>query len=210
MWPADTFSQCPRCGELTHQFDRHFPDPLTHSRELYFPVIAYYCPACDHVVVELYHSKADRDLISCTRDADWRVTAPSVPPRPHPAYDSDRISLRAVVYHGHLEYLRSVRQQIGRIIRPDDPEAALQIPTPVDFELEEARRILDTWLRNSKSGTASRLTLGDPQAIIHLTISNRPRFGVQLDRLRRRFALPPGTKLYYFNEGRRFAAKNSA
>src|SRR5260221_6856403 len=102
MWPSNSFSQCPKCGELTHEFDRHFPDIFTHPRELYFPVLAYYCPGCDHVVVEAYHSETDRDVFACTRDADWRGAAPAAPPRPHPAYYCDRISFPAVLAHSCL------------------------------------------------------------------------------------------------------------
>jgi hypothetical protein len=79
---------------------------------------------------------------------------------------------------------------------------------PFDFDMEDVRRTLDTWLRNCKSGTASKSTNGESQATIHLTVSNRPRLKVQLERLRRRFPLPIGTQLYYFNEGRRYASRD--
>lgn len=208
MWPSDDFSQCPKCGEITREFDRHFPDLITHPRGVYYPVLAYYCPHCDHVVVEVFYSDTDRDVLTCARDADWRVAAPSDPPRPHPAYDSERISFRAVLSHSSLEFHRSVRQQIGRVVRPDDPEVDLQIPTPFDFDTEQVRSTLHTWLRNSKSGTASKATANGSHVTIHLTVSNHPRLRAQLDRLRRRFPLPTGTKLYYFNEGRRYAGND--
>ena len=208
MWPSDSFSQCPKCRELTYEFDRDFPDLLTHSRRVYFPVLAYYCPACDQVIVELFHSEDDRDVFVCSHDRDWRVAAPATPPRPHPAYNPDRISLRAIVYHARLEFYRSVRQTIGRIVHPDDPVANLEIPKPFDFDVETLRGTLDAWLRNTRSGAASKLTTDSSHVVVHLAVTNRLGLGVQLGRLRRRFALPAGTKLYYFNEGRRYAAQN--
>ena len=207
MWPSDDFSNCPKCGELTYPFDRHFPDPLEQPHEAHFPVLAYYCLVCDHVVVEAFHSRTDRDVFICPRDADGRFAVPVAPPHPHPAYDCDRISSSAISGTKKV-FQRSVRQQIGRIVRPDDPDVDMQIPTPVDFDVEQVRTTLDKWLRNSKSGRASRTTVDGSHVTIHLTISNRPRVKVQLERLRRRFQIPKSTKFYNFNEGRKYEAND--
>ena len=122
----------------------------------------------------------------------------------------ERISFQAVVSHSRLEFHRNVRRQIGRIVRPDDPEAELCIPKPVQFDAEAARSTLDGWLRNAKAGLAPKLIDSDSYITIHLILANKPRFKVQLGRLRRRFPLPDRMTLYHFNEGRKYAAQISA
>jgi hypothetical protein len=206
MWSQEGFSNCPTCGELTYEFDRQFPSLQKYDRATYFPVLSYYCPACDHVVVEVYHSKDDRDVLICPHDADWRVRVPSTIPRAHPAYDPEHISKSAVVLHVWLEFYRTVRQQIGRIIQKDDPKAELQISRPVNFDPEILRNKFDTLLRNSASGRVPVVSSDGPTLVFQIQVSNRMRFRIQLDRLRRRFTIPETAKLYYFNEDRPYIA----
>jgi len=206
MWSQEGVSSCPKCAELTYEFDRQFPGLLKYNRETYFPVLAYYCPACDHVIVEAYHSKDDRDVLICPRDSDWRVKAPANPPRLHAAYDPDHISKSAVIYHVRLEFYRTVRQRIGRIVRTDDPKAELQIQGPVNFDPETFRDKLDTLLRNTASGRVSAVSSDGRTLVFQIQVYNRMRFRIQLDRLRRRFTFPETAKLYYFNEDRPYIA----
>ncbi len=203
MQSSDKTSRCPSCGELTHEFDRHFAGGFD---EVSFPVIAYYCPACDHIVVEAYHSETDRDIVIGTHDDNWRVTIPPQPPRPHEAFDAERITFRTVMAHDSLERRREIRRQIGRIVRPDDPESELCIQKPVQFSPEEVRSALDDFLRDAKVGSAFGIIVGDSQITIRLVVTNESRFKVQLERLQRRFSLPDRMTLYHFNEGRKYVA----
>jgi hypothetical protein len=204
MRSAQKISQCPQCGELTHEFDRRSSGPFY---EVTFPVIACYCPACDHIVVEAYHSREDRDVVIGTHDHDWRVTIPVPLPRPHRAFDVEHISAQAKQRSPGLEFRRQVRQEIGPILRPDDPEFELCLPKPLAFDAETARTTLDGWLHSAKAGAAPQLTETEAHVTIHLVITNKPRFKVQLARLRRRFPFPDRLTLYHFNEGRKYASQ---
>ena len=206
MWSPEQISTCPTCGELTHEFDRNFPNLAKYSRGSYFPVIAYYCPACDNVVLEAYYSKESRESFVFQHDPGWNVKSPAQLPRPHPAYDGNRISQQATLYHSRLEFQRRVRQEIGRITRADDGKAELHVPQSDKFDAETFRTHFDSLLRNSGGGSATNVSMVGSIIIVYIQVTSRIKLRVQLSRLSRRIYVPEGTKLYYFNENRPYVA----
>ncbi|GEM_PF-4919915 len=98
---------------------------------------------------------------------------------------------------------RQIRSEIGPRRKLDDPRWTLAI-SDAQVGIPTIITVLSEWLTNTKSGKVTSQEEDSGEHLIHIEFSEKARARYMVDRLIRKFDLTNCSKLYHYNEGRRY------